>query len=187
GSCSPLTECDSFTLTIEGSDGHNRLRIEAVQGGLVAVTKINLYDGDEVVAEGGTKLEAADIPNGTYRVEIVNGNLDLLHEYTATATLESRPPPVDPDSAGGDSVGFDHDPDEAVASASVPLRVVMVGFQPGEVDRDAIFAQIPDHQRVSSLYTYDGAIRGGSNGLPVATLLNKGRSYYDDPEDPPFL
>ena len=68
---------------------------------------------------------------------------------------------------------------------TVPLRVVLVGFEPGSLSEADVFAQIPDAQRVSSLFTYDGATRTGDDGLPVSTLLNHGRSYYDTSD--PFL
>ncbi len=50
---------------------------------------------------------------------------------------------------------------------------------------EQVFSQIPDFQRVGSLYSYDGGLRSGDDGLPNATLLNHGRVYYD--QETPFL
>ena len=99
--------------------------------------------------------------------------------------------PATAQSAAEDSVLWNHDPRarSPQLSAEVPLRVVMVGFDPDD-PRDAftaeeIFREIPDYQRVGVLNRYaedniDGAASFGNDTdlLGLDTLVNHGRGYY---------
>lgn len=192
GDCSPPNECDRFELVVDLEGGTGEVRIDVTQTGDLDFPGIILSnaDGRELGSASGAgtaTLRVDDLPEGTYAVDVVNGATLPAGTYEATATLTPGPPAVDPDAAPGDGepVAFTRDDDQPVATAEVPLRVVLVGFDEGSVEEADVFAQIPDFQRVSSLYTYDGALRSGDNGLPVSTLLNHGRSYYD--ADEPFL
>ena len=85
--------------------------------------------------------------------------------------------------AAGDPVTYSYDANSPVASADATLRVVLVGFQKGQVDEQKILGQIPAVQRPGVLIPYDGdagdsgdqcgAEQGGN------TLLNHGRCYYE--------
>ena len=64
--------------------------------------------------------------------------------YDGKATLNVTPtaPPADPK-----SVKWTYDTAAPQASVEVPLRVVLVGFAPGEVDTSKLLSEIPNLQR----------------------------------------
>lgn len=190
--CDP-TECDEFALTVELSDGTGDLEVVVTEPGELNVPLVEIVDGEGTVIAEGQAIGSAtatvdDIAAGAYTVRVHNGALTPLATYTAVATLTPGPPPFDPATAPADTVLYDFDEDSPVASVEVPLRVVMVGFEDGSVDPDTVLGEIPDYQRVGSLYEYGGGIRSGDDGLTgqgVETLLNHGRIFYD--EDEPFV
>ena len=68
----------------------------------------------------------------------------------------------------------------------MPLRVVLVGFEPGELDSAALLGEIPDRQRPGVLTPRGQSPSGNSSWLGGdATLVNHGRNYYDGTQ--PFL
>lgn len=182
--------CDTFALTVDLGDLHGDLTITVDQPGDLTTPTVALVDDEgtvlgEETGAGSATLEVGPIGSGVYEVQVRNGAVTPGSSYTASAVLTPGQPPFDP---SGDAVSYDHDDEAPVASVDVPLRVVMVGFEEGAVEAERIFAEIPDHQRVGSLYSYGGGIRGGDDsltGLGVETLLNHGRAYYVDEE--PFL
>ncbi|MBA2281754.1 MAG: hypothetical protein H0W25_11060, partial [Acidimicrobiia bacterium] len=186
--CDP-TSCDTLALTVDVGSGRADLAVTVDQPGDLSAPGVEILDAAGTSIEESSGLASAtvevdDIAPGTYTVRVFNGSLTPASAYTATATLTPGPAPVDPGSLPTDTVLRDVDEDAAVASAEVPLRVVMVGFEPGSVDEEAVFAEIPDHQRVGVLQAYGGEGRSGDDGLPggVTTLLNHGRAYYDENE-----
>jgi hypothetical protein len=91
--------------------------------------------------------------------------------------------------AAGDSVVYTYDAAAPVASADVPLRVVLIGFKKGDLDENALLAQLPQSQRPGVLIPYtedekDSADQCGAF-FGANTLLNHGRCYYDTGE--PYL
>jgi hypothetical protein len=181
--------CDRFALTVDLGDRPGELTVVVEQDGDLAAPGVALVDAaGEVVAEAsglGTATLDADVVSGAYEVQVTNGDVVPGATYAATATLMPGRTPAEP---GDGSVRYDHDEGAPVATVDVPLRVVMVGFEEGDVEAERIFAEIPDHQRVGSLYEYGGGVRGGDDsltGLGVETLVNHGRAYYDEEE--PFL
>jgi hypothetical protein len=90
--------------------------------------------------------------------------------------------------AGSDSVAYTYDKSSAVASATVPLRIVLVGFGKGQVDEQAILSQVPETQRPGVLIPYDADTGDTSNQCGVFfganTLLDHGRCYYEDGAKP---
>ena len=62
--------------------------------------------------------------------------------YSGKATWPSRDRPADPT-----SVKWTYDTSAPQASVEVPLRVVLVGFAPGELDTAQLLAEIPNMQR----------------------------------------
>jgi hypothetical protein len=191
GGCDP-SFCDRFALTVDLVGGTGDLEIVVTQPGALTAPGVALVDaatGEELDDGGGlgqATITYDDVAAGDYLVEVTNGDILPGAGYSATATLTPGPPPVDPSTVPADTVAFDGpDADAPVASATVPLRVVLVGFDEGSMTEEQVFSQIPDFQRVGSLYSYDGGLRSGDDGLPNVTLLNHGRVYYD--QETPFL
>src|SRR5262249_18289244 len=101
----------------------------------------------------------------------------------ALAALAALLASARPAAAAGPSVTYSYDPDSPVAQADPPLRIVLVGFQKGQVDESALLAQIPDSQRPGVLIPYSEDTQDWGDGCGVFfgtnTLLNHGRCYYD--------
>ncbi len=63
----------------------------------------------------------------------------------------------------------------------MPLRVVAVGFAPGELDEAKVLGEIPDYQRPGVLIPRGQSSSGDQFPLfGVETLVNHGRNYYND-------
>jgi hypothetical protein len=86
------------------------------------------------------------------------------------------------------SLTYSFDPSSPVATADAPLRVVLVGFKKGQVDENALIAQLPQSQRPGVLipYTENTKDTGNQCGifLGLNTLLDHGRCYYEDGATP---
>jgi hypothetical protein len=84
---------------------------------------------------------------------------------------------------GATSVLYTYDAAAPVAQATAPLRIVLVGFQKGQLDESALLAQIPETQRPGVLIPYaeDAADASDQCGVffGLNTLLNHGRCYYE--------
>lgn len=177
--------CDTFALTVDLGDRPGDLTVEVTQTGQLSTPHVAIVDAaGEVLAQEFGAATAEGIASGEYAVQVTTGSLEPATTYTATATLTPKAGSFQP---VADDIRYDHDDQGPVASVDVPLRVVMVGFEDGSVDAERVFAQIPDFQRVGSLYSYGGGIRGGDDALLLGndTLINHGRAYYV--EDEPFL
>jgi hypothetical protein len=85
--------------------------------------------------------------------------------------------------AAGAPVTYSYDAAAPVASANAPLRVVLVGFQKGQVDDEKILEQIPSTQRPGVLIPYAADAGDSSDQCGVElggnTLFNHGRCYYE--------
>jgi hypothetical protein len=88
---------------------------------------------------------------------------------------------------GTGSVLYDFDAGAPQAKLEVPLRVVMVGFKPGEVDSSKVLGEIPNSQRPGVLIPRGTNPGADNHPLLVGneTLINHGRAYYDSSS--PFL
>jgi hypothetical protein len=158
----PSSEGDDYDLYVTGPDG-STVASSTSSGGHEAVTLTNPAAGTYSV----NTLVWLVAPGGT---------------YTGSATMKvgSTAPP-----ASG-SVLYNYDPAAAQATAEVPLRVVAVGFKPGELDEATVLGQIPASQRPGVLIPR-GQNPSGDTGILFGfeTLVNHGRRYYDSSE--PFL
>ena len=98
--------------------------------------------------------------------------------YTGNAKMSvaTSPPPADTS-----SVLHPYDPTAAQAKVEVPLRVVAVGFAPGELDESKVLGEIPDYQRPGVLIPRGQSSSGDQFPLfGVETLVNHGRNYYNN-------
>ncbi len=103
----------------------------------------------------------------------------LLGVIGATLLASAQPAST----ATGQSVNYTYDPAAPVASASPPLRVVLVGFKKGQLDESELLSMIPQSQRPGVLIPYDEDVADASDQCGVFfganTLLNHGRCYYE--------
>ena len=91
-------------------------------------------------------------------------------------SVATAPPPADTT-----SVLYPYDPTAAQATVEVPLRVVAVGFAPGELDEAKVLGQIPNYQRPGVLIPRGQDSSGDQFPLFGAeTLVNHGRNYYNN-------
>ena len=183
--------CDSYSLTIQPPGGGFNVQI-----GITPSSAGDDYDlfvenaaGTRVASsasDGGTESVILTNPAaGTYTVRVLAWAVLPGGTYTGRATLT-------PVAGGGggtndpNSVKWPYDPDAAQASVEVPLRVVMVGFQPGELNETALVGEVPDTQRPGVLIPRGTDSSGDAFPLFGAeTLVNHGRNYYNDSK--PFL
>lgn len=139
--------------------------------------------GSSTSAGGHEKVVLNNPPGGTYSVRTLAWLVAPGGTYTGTATLKvaTAPPPEDTG-----SVLHPYDPTAAQATVEVPLRVVAVGFAPGELDAAKVLGEIPDSQRPGVLIPRGQTSSGDQFPLFGAeTLVNHGRNYYNDSK--PFL
>jgi hypothetical protein len=183
--------CDRHSLTIQPSGGAFNVQI--------AITPSSAGDDYDFFVENaaGTRIassassggsESVILANpaaGTYTVRVLGWAVVPGGTYSGTATLT-------PVTGGGggttdpNSVKWNYDPAGPQASVEVPLRVVMVGFQPGELNETAIVGEVPDTQRPGVLIPRGTDSSGDAFPLFGAeTLVNHGRNYYND--STPFL
>ena len=120
---------------------------------------------------------------GTYRVSVLAWLVTPGGTYDGKATLSVLSPPQ-PDPG---SVKWSYDTSAPQASVEVPLRVVLVGFAPGELDTAKLLAEIPNLQRPGVLIPRGSSPSADEAQFPLgtSTLVNHGRAYYGGTK--PFL
>ena len=159
----PSAEGDDYDLYVNGPDGQ---RV-----------------GSSTSPGGHEKVVLSNPPAGTYGVSTLAWLVQPGGTYTGNANMSvaSSPPPADTG-----SVLHPYDPTAAQAKVEVPLRVVAVGFAPGELDEAKVLGEIPDYQRPGVLIPRGQSSSGDQFPLfGVETLVNHGRNYYNDSK--PFL
>jgi hypothetical protein len=187
--CTPLFEpsCDEFLLTIEpATTGTTEVTIEITPSS--PTDNFDLYVSDHNfddvyytnTSSGYERLTIVDPEPGQYSVQVRATNVAVGATYTGRATMAA---PTD----GTESVRWSWDPAKPQASVEVPLRVVLVGFTPGEIDEAQLLADIPEYQQPGVLIPR-GRGSNGDTGLLFGadTLVNHGRYYYTG-ENRPFL
>ena len=193
--------CDFFALTVDLSGAETSQDLEIAITSTTAIDyDLFVYDSEGTLVTSGTSsgpnetvlIEA--VPADTYAVAVKNWSSTPVDSFDGSATLiDSGLDVATPGTAGASANQIDwaYDPEAPQVSAEVPLRVVMVGFDPDDPQdaftAEEIFQEIPDAQRPGSLYKY-----GGGDELPddwdyfgADTLVNHARAYYVDSN--PFL
>ncbi|MBA3364481.1 MAG: PPC domain-containing protein [Actinobacteria bacterium] len=143
--------------------------------------------GDRVASSttetGNEKVTLSNPAAGTYKVRALAWLVAPGAMYDGTATMSVATTPVAPEPG---TVLWNYDKSAPQATVEVPLRVVMVGFKPGEVNASKVLAEIPSFQRPGVL------IPRGESPSPdeyqlagLDTLVNHGRAYYRSSK--PFL
>lgn len=186
--------CDLFALEVTPFSGTTELdvAIEASAEGDDYDMTVYGPDGGVVggsASSGGNEAATVRIEDaGTYTVEVLAWVVSPGATYTGSATLRELASGATGPVAPG-SVLWSYDAEGPQASVEVPLRVVAVGFEEGELDEEAVLGEIPDHNRVGVLTTYGGGFRSGdrSDLFGLDTLVNHGRAYYSDPTSAPLL
>jgi hypothetical protein len=159
----PSSESDDYDLYVNGPTG---ARV-----------------GSSTSSGGHEKVVLQNPPAGTYTVNTLAWLVAPGGTYTGKASLVvgSAPPPADTG-----SVLHEVDPAAAQATVEVPLRVVAVGFAPGELDEAKVLGEIPNTQRPGVLIPRGQTSSGDQFPLfGVETLVNHGRNYYNSSK--PFL
>jgi pre-peptidase len=183
--------CDNYSLTITAPPT-GAYTVDISTNPSSADDDYDLYvyapDGRKVgssASASGREQVTLDSPAaGTYTVQVVAFMVNPGDTYTGTATMTVAPPPVTPDPS---SVQWAWDASKPQESVTVPLRVVMVGFKPGEVDESKVLGEIPNYQQPGVLIPRGQANNPDNADFPFGadTLVNHGRSYYDSVK--PFL
>jgi len=184
--------CDRFMLTIAPPAAGN-------YGVEISVTIPNSGDDWDLFVDGPDGSSVGSSSNGSGSTETVQLNNPAAGTYSvfvnpwlvnpggtyagkATMTVGKVYPP-----SGTGSVLYDYDAAAPQAKLEVPLRVVMVGFKPGEVDASKVLGEIPNFQRPGVLIPR--GTNPGADGHPLLvgneTLINHGRAYYNSAS--PFL
>jgi hypothetical protein len=187
--CTPLVDpaCDEFQLTIQpAAAGTTEVTIELTPGSPADDYDLFIDDPnfDDIyvanTASGYERVTWVDPMPGTYTVTVRANKVAAGSTYSASATMS---PPVDT----SESVLWKFDPNKPQATVEVPLRVVMVGFKPGEVDEAQLLGDVPDYQQPGVLIPR-GRAKSGDTGFMfgLETLANHGRYYYTG-DNKPFL
>ena len=183
--------CDTYSLTIAPPPSGN-YTVEITATASAAGDDIDLYVygptgatvGSSATESGTEKVVLEDPAAGAYRVSVLAWLVMPGGTYNGKATLDSTPvgPPPDPD-----SVKWSFDASAPQASVEVPLRVVLVGFAPGELDTAKLLAEIPNTQRPGVLIPRGTSPSPDQAQFPfgTSTLINHGRAYYGGTK--PFL
>lgn len=199
GVCAPADPaCDTFALEVTPFDGTTELDVAIATASEGDDFDMAIYgpDGASVggsASSGGNEAATIRISEaGTYTVEVLGWVVAPGATYTGSATLRELAGSAttdDSDATADGSVLWNYDPDAAQASVEVPLRVVAVGFEEGELDEEAVLREVPSSNRVGVLNTYGGGFRSGdqSDLFGLDTLVNHGRAYYSDPSTAPLL
>jgi hypothetical protein len=184
--CTDVT-CDVYKLTIvPQATGSTTVTIET---SMAAGNDIDLYVydpagrrvGSSAGETGNERVVLNDPPAGTYTVRVLPWLVEPLATFDGKATMTNSLVPTTKD-----STLWAYDRSAPQASVEVPLRVVMVGFQQGEVDAAKVLGEIPNSQRPGVLIPRGSSPSGDVSPLFGAeTLVNHGRRYYQDAR--PFL
>lgn len=134
--------------------------------------------GSSTSSGGNEKVVLSNPAGGTYTVSTLAWLVQPGGTYQGKATLSVGAPPTPADSG---SVLYPYDASAAQASVEVPLRVVAVGFAPGELDEAKVLGEIPDYQRPGVLIPRGKTSSGDQSPLfGNETLVNHGRNYYNN-------
>src|SRR6185503_3851049 len=178
--------CDSHRLTVAATAGNSALTIEVTPGTPADDYDVFLYDANGIQVGSSTnsagtveKITLESPAAGVYTVKVLAFLVAPGSTYSATARLAGSTSTAPPPTPG--SVLWNWDRTAPQASVEVPLRVVLVGFKPGELDTNALIGEVPDTQRPGVLTPRGGAGTGG-DAFPLfgaETLVNHGRNYYE--------
>ncbi|HUF83441.1 MAG TPA: PPC domain-containing protein, partial [Acidimicrobiia bacterium] len=192
GVCAPLDPaCDRFALTIAPPESGDYTVEIAITTPHPNDDDFDLYvhgpDGTRVgsstTATGDERVTLENPAAGTYSVQVLAWLVSPGATYEGKATLGVEPVVEDPDPR---STLWSWDKKAPQAEVEVPLRVVMVGFSPGEIDEAAVLGEVPDYQRPGVLIPRGTNAFGDQTDLfGLDTLVNHGRAYYDNSK--PFL
>ena len=188
GSVDP--SCDTFSLTITPpATGSYTVEITTKASAVGDDYDLYVYGpsggsvGSSASESGDEKVVLENPAAGVYRVSVIAYLVAPGGTYDGKATLSVAPLPTsDPK-----SVKWSYDPTAAQASVEVPLRVVLVGFAPGELDTSKLIAEIPNFQRPGVLIPRGTTPSADEAQFPLgtSTLINHGRAYYGG--NKPFL
>ena len=181
--------CDSYTLTIVPP---------ATGSYTVEIATTPSAEGDDydlfVNGPGGERVGSSTSSGGNEKVVLTNpagGTYTVQHARLARPARRHLPGQGDAErrrrAAARDtgSVLYRYDPAAAQATVEVPLRVVAVGFAPGELDEAKVLGEIPNVQRPGVLIPRGQTSSGDQSPLfGNETLVNHGRNYYN--ESKPF-
>ena len=144
--------CDTYSLTIvPPATGNYTVEITTTPSSEGDDYDLYVYGPSGADASAARRRRAATRrsssrtrPAGTYSVSTLAWLVTPGGTYSGKATLSvaTAPPPADTG-----SVLYPYDPTAAQATVEVPLRVVAVGFAPGELDEAKVLGQIPNYQR----------------------------------------
>jgi len=182
--------CDTYTLTIVPPPTGN-YSVEITTTPSSEGDDYDLYVsgpsgatvGSSTTSGGHEKVILTNPPGGAYSVSTLAWLVTPGGTYQGKATMSvaAAPPAADPT-----SVLYNYDPSAAQATVEVPLRVVAVGFAPGELDVSKVLGEIPNMQRPGVLIPRGTDSSGDQFPLFGAeTLVNHGRNYYNSSK--PFL
>ena len=182
--------CDSYSLTIvPPATGNSTVEITTTPSATGDDYDLYVYGptgatvGSSTSAGGAERVLLENPAAGTYRVSVLAWLVSPGGTYDGKATLSvlSSPQP-DPG-----SVKWSYDTSAPQASVEVPLRVVLVGFAPGELDAAKLLGEIPNLQRPGVLIPRGSSPTADQAQFPLgtSTLVNHGRAYYGGTK--PFL
>lgn len=182
--------CDYFELTVDTGEAKTR------QDATIAIVSETAIDYDMFVmdsegaqiASGGSaganeSVLIEGLRSGLYYVAVKNWSTSPTDSYQGSAILSDSGVPLSSGETTPSGLAWGYDAEAPQVSVEVPLRVVMVGFDPNDPQdvftAEEIFREIPDHQQVGVLNEYGGGFRSGDDSdVEVDTLVNHGRAYY---------
>jgi hypothetical protein len=176
--------CDTYTLTIvPPASGNYTVEISTTPSAegddydLYVNNAAGTRVGSSTTDGGHERVVLSNPPGGTYTVNTLAWLVQPGGTYQGKATLAvGSTPTTEPG-----SVRYPYDPNAAQAKVEVPLRVVAVGFAPGELDEAKILGEIPNYQRPGVLIPRGEDSSGDQFPLFGAeTLVNHGRNYYNN-------
>jgi hypothetical protein len=183
--------CDTYSLNIVApATGSYSVTITTTPSAPDDDYDLYVYDangnevGSSASASGSEKVVLDSPKGGIYKVQVIAYLVNPGDGYTGNATLTLAPPPASNDPT---AVKWSWDPTAPQETVDVPLRVVMVGFKPGEVDTSKILGQIPDFQQPGVLIPRGQSPSPDNADFPLGAdvLVNHGRAYYDNTK--PYL
>jgi hypothetical protein len=192
GVCLPVDpSCDSYSLTVvPPATGSHTVEITTTPSAAGDDYDLFVYGptgatvGSSTSPGGAERVLLENPVAGVYRVTVLAWLVAPGGTYGARATLSVTPvaPPSDPK-----SVKWSYDASAPQASVEVPLRIVLVGFAPGELDPAKLVAEIPNYQRPGVLIPRGSTPSADEAQFPLgtSTLVNHGRAYYGGTK--PFL
>src|SRR4051812_6571370 len=183
--------CDTYSLNVvPPATGSYSVTITTTPSAPDDDYDLYVYDangnevGSSASASGAEKVVLDSPRGGIYKVQVIAYLVNPGDGYTGNATLTLAPPPASNDPT---AVKWNWDATAPQETVDVPLRVVMVGFQPGEVDASKVLGQIPDFQQPGVLIPRGTSPSPDNADFPLGAdlLVNHGRSYYDNTK--PYL